>query len=232
MEPKDMFDKLAAPFPAEDIEWRAGATNAEKTSGLALAYITARAVMERLDEVVGQANWKDEYRAGPDGGVVCKLSIRMPVPGHLDGEWVAKEDAAENTDYEEVKGGISSAFKRAGVKWGIGRYLYKLDSKWLPCVARGKIVVFTPTPTLPSWALPKRAVEEKEEEVSAPAEYTRTSKGLASYALATFGMDGHKVGQVLSTNNIHAFAPENWDIYTELLAKEDAAAKVRNGYAV
>ena len=35
---------------------------------------------------------------------------------------------ADNTVIERVKGGLSNAMKRAGVQWGIGRYLYKLPT--------------------------------------------------------------------------------------------------------
>ena len=39
----DILAKLAAPFPPERISWRVGPTNKEKTKGIALAYIDARA---------------------------------------------------------------------------------------------------------------------------------------------------------------------------------------------
>ena len=146
--PKDLFTRLATPFHPNDIEWRAGATNADKTKALALAYITSRAVMDRLDEVVGPENWRDEYKPGPDGGVICGLSLR------IDGEWITKWDGADNTEFEAIKGGLSDAFKRAGYKWGIGRYLYRLDSVWVPCELHGKTIVLKSTPPLPDWALP------------------------------------------------------------------------------
>ncbi len=145
---RNIFSELSKPFEQSDIEWRAGATNQDKTRALALAYITSRAVMDRLDEVVGPENWRDEYQPGPDGGLICGLSLR------LDEEWVTKWDGAENTLIEEVKGGLSGAYKRAAVKWGIGRYLYKLDTVWVPCEMTGKSVVLKLTPPLPSWALP------------------------------------------------------------------------------
>lgn len=40
-------------------------------------------------------------------------------------------DGAENTDIEPVKGGLSDAYKRAAVKWGIGRYLYDMEAAWV-----------------------------------------------------------------------------------------------------
>lgn len=145
---KDLFARLAEPFNPQDLEWRAGATNSDKTKALALAYITSRAVMDRLDDVVGPQNWRDEYASGPDGGVICGLTLR------IDGEWITKWDGAENTEFEAIKGGLSDAFKRAGYKWGIGRYLYKLDNVWVPCEQHGKTIVLKSTPPLPAWALP------------------------------------------------------------------------------
>lgn len=59
---------------------------------------------------------------------LCELSIYFE-ERH---EWVSKVDGAENTDIETVKGGISDSFKRAAVQWGIGRYLYKVGSLWVP----------------------------------------------------------------------------------------------------
>lgn len=137
-----MLDKLRAPLPDSDIKWRPGATNADKSKALALPYFDARAVMDRLDEAVGPANWQDSYRSGADGGVICRLELR------IDGEWIAKEDGAENTDIEAVKGGISEALRRAAVKWGIGRYLYDAPPIWWPCEPAGKSVRLKGTPSL------------------------------------------------------------------------------------
>ena len=146
--PNPLFEALAQPFPISEIEFRAGATNQEKTKALALAYITSRAGMARLDAVMGPGNWKDEYTAGPAGGVLCSLSLR------IDGEWITKQDGADNTNFEAVKGGFSDAFKRACVKWGIGRYLYYLEGTWVKCQERGKTIVLAEDPRMPAWALP------------------------------------------------------------------------------
>jgi hypothetical protein len=125
---------LAKPFPVDAVSWRVGSTNAAKTSGMALAYIDARDVMDRLDEVCGPENWRDEYTE-LSGFVLCKLWIRV------GGEWVWKCDGAGKTDVEGEKGMVSDAFKRAAVKWGIGRYLYSLDSPWVDIEARGRSYV-------------------------------------------------------------------------------------------
>jgi hypothetical protein len=44
-----------------------------------------------------------------------------------------RQTAAGDSDVEEEKGAISDAFKRAAVKWGIGRYLYDMPTPWVPC---------------------------------------------------------------------------------------------------
>lgn len=127
----DIFDRLAAPFDPSEIDWRVGSTNADKTKGMALAYIDARAVMDRLDMVVGPAGWQCRYAMG-EGKTVCELSVKC------GNEWVTKSDGAGNTDFEAEKGALSDAFKRAAVRWGIGRYLYNLASPWVPIEAKGK----------------------------------------------------------------------------------------------
>lgn len=116
---------LAEPFDESDVEFRAGAATDDRTRAMALAYITARAVMDRLDKTCGPENWRDQYDEGPGGGVLCGMSIK------INNEWITKWDGAENTQFEGVKGGLSSSFKRAAVKWGIGRYLYDLPSPWV-----------------------------------------------------------------------------------------------------
>src|SRR5262245_44278412 len=106
-----------APFEANEVRKRKGG------GGIDLHYITARTAMNRLDQVAGPENWEDEYRGTKDG-LVCRLSITLP-----DGRVITKEDGggfADMADEDDAeKSGYSSAFKRAAVKFGIGRYLYK-----------------------------------------------------------------------------------------------------------
>lgn len=158
-----LHDQLSRPFEPHEIEWRVGQVAKSKERATLLAYLTARAVMDRLDEVVGPENWQDTYRQGPDGGVLCALSIRC------GDAWVTKEDGGENTQIEAVKGGLSDSFKRAAVKWGIGRYLYKLDSSYheihkgwakgddINVAERGAgHLGHIKRPKLPAWAMPPK----------------------------------------------------------------------------
>lgn len=146
---KEIQEALSAPFEEKEISWRAGSTNGEKTRAMALAYIDARNVMDRLDAIIGPGSWSDDYRVLPDGKhVECALTIFG----------VTKVDVGEPSgggQADEIKGAYSDAFKRAAVKWGIGRYLYALDSPWVACRQVGRSVILTETPRLPAWALPK-----------------------------------------------------------------------------
>ena len=118
---------LAAPFPKSAIHWRAQSLTKDATKALALAYLDARDVQDRLDAVCGAENWQCEYSETATGRVICRIGIRF------GDEWVWKSDGAGSTAVEGEKGGISDAFKRAAVPWGIGRYLYRVKAPWVPC---------------------------------------------------------------------------------------------------
>ena len=137
---------LSAPFATSDVEWKPGATTRDKTKGLAMAYLTSRAVQDRLDAVCGPADWRNEYRPGPDGGVICGISVYVDRGDGSAPEWVTKWDGADNTDVEAVKGGLSGSMKRAAVMWGIGRTLYGLPAQWVRLDERGR---FAEPPRLP-----------------------------------------------------------------------------------
>lgn len=142
----DIFKLLSEPFNINTIKWRVGATSKDKSKGIALAYVDARIVMVRLDDVMGAENWQDRYVETASGRIMCELSIR------INGEWITKTDGAGDTGTEGEKGAISDAFKRAAVKFGIGRYLYALPNTW---VAIDQYRKLSTTPKLPDWAMPK-----------------------------------------------------------------------------
>ncbi len=162
----DIARKLQEPFHASEIEWRVGPTNAEKTQGIALAYVTNRAIQNRLDELFGPFGWKNEYQPWKADAQLCGISILE------EDVWVTKWDGAEDSDMESVKGGLSDAMKRAAYQWGIGRYLYKLPAQWMPIKKQGKSYVLAKTPALPKWALPggQQPAENEPEEETAPEE--------------------------------------------------------------
>ena len=100
----DIWKQLKEPFEPALIHWRIGATSGDKKSGIALAYIDARDVMKRLDDVVGTVNWQCRY---PFAGC-CEIGIR-----ESGDTWIWKSNGAGETDVEGEKGQYSDAFKRA-----------------------------------------------------------------------------------------------------------------------
>lgn len=167
MDSKNLI-KLKDKFDPKDLEWRvqsSGKKNGEYWA-LILAYIDARAVQDRLDEVCGGGSWQTEYQQ-IQGGIICKLSI------NVDGQWITKADVSQETDIEAIKGGFSKSLVRAASAWGTGRYLYDLETTWALIVDKGtqgsksaktkegEWFNWVP-PKLPLWAMPDRPVESKD----------------------------------------------------------------------
>jgi len=129
---------LAEAIPREHI--RKLEKTSKKTGKTAyIDYITARVVMNRLDKVLAPPNWYDTYQVLPDGSVMCTLFLRV------NGEWIGKADVGTESDIEGEKGAFSVALKRAAVKWGIGRELYR----------EGTAFDDDPTPPRPAAAAPR-----------------------------------------------------------------------------
>ena len=103
---------LKRPFPINKLRWRKGGGANE------LVYITARDVMDRLDDVFGVEGWSDDYEWLVDR-LMCKISCKLNGTG-----WVTKSDGAEDSNIEAIKGAYSDSFKRAAVKWGIATVSY------------------------------------------------------------------------------------------------------------
>lgn len=149
MAENDIMKKLGKPFPASDISWRMQYVDKEKSEGFAVPYLDARAVADRLDEVVGPYNWKDEYllwhcytekngKQSNEDKIINSQICVISVYNEERKEWIGKSDGAENTDFESVKGGLSDAFKRSAVKWNVGRYLYGFEPVWVKASKRGR----------------------------------------------------------------------------------------------
>jgi len=111
------FNKLKEQMP---FKWRVQATT--KFSANCVAYVDARQVQDKLDEVVGPMNWKNEYQI-IDGDLFCNISIWDDVKE----QWITKSDTGTESNVEKQKGQASDAFKRAAVHFGIGRFLYSME---------------------------------------------------------------------------------------------------------
>lgn len=146
-----IINQMRSPFPAADVEWRVGGKVDGKSS--VLAYITARAIAERLDElfpgdweigygdlnrgVVG-VNTKNEEVS--DTYLVCSLTV-----GGL-----RRANVGTASNMEHAKGAYSDAFKRAATMFGIGAYLYDFPQVILgasgysvPVAARPELLLLT-----------------------------------------------------------------------------------------
>lgn len=138
---KAIREELARPFAPEDLEWRIQVTSKDKTSGLAIPYVTNRAIQDRLDEVVGPENWYNDYKPwhgnGKKDAQICGISIYFEGKG-----FITKWDGAEDSDIEPIKGGLSDSMKRSAVQWGIGRVLYKMTKPlWVSVEQKGNSCV-------------------------------------------------------------------------------------------
>jgi hypothetical protein len=118
---------LAAPFPDGEVKFKPQTVKGNQC--LAVAYVTARAVMDRLDAVMGVGGWQDSYEPLAAGCVLCRLSLKFA------DEWVTREDVGGQSEQpdeaDRLKAAYSDALKRAAVKFGIGRYLHRRQPQWV-----------------------------------------------------------------------------------------------------
>ena len=72
---------------------------------------------------------------------VTTLTVGSSTNGHtfittINGKAITHEDVGSESkqpnEGDRNKAAVSDAFKRAAVKFGVGRYLYRLGMKWVP----------------------------------------------------------------------------------------------------
>ena len=123
---KTVTAALAEPFAQGEVKFKPQSVKGNRA--LAMAYVDARVVQDRLDQVLGVENWQDEYETLADGSVICKLTCR------LGDRWITKMDVGGPSEQpdggDRLKAAVSDALKRAAVKFGVGRYLYRLPAQW------------------------------------------------------------------------------------------------------
>lgn len=120
---KEILVKLSEEMP---YRWRVGQVTKDKKKCSVLAYVDARDVMDKLDQVLGPDNWTKEYKV--IGEVLyCGIGVRFTEGGDFIWKW----DVGSESNIEKEKGEASDAFKRAAVNFGVGRFLYALDSPYI-----------------------------------------------------------------------------------------------------
>lgn len=105
-------------------KWRVQSFSKYNPSATCVAYIDARDAATLLDEVVGADNWQVKYKE-VGGMLFAGVGIKV------EDEWIWKWDTGSESQVEKEKGHVSDAFKRACVQWGIGRFLYSMDMKYV-----------------------------------------------------------------------------------------------------
>ena len=156
----EVFAELTKPFGADELEVRVGATtgtDADK-KGLVIPYTDANSIRNRLDRVVGAANWSftpSQWRVDPPtmltrtdpqtGAVEEKVDgQRVVVWGSLKVFGVERIDCGEGYQEDEAfKSAVTDAFKRAATAFGFGRELYNLPRPlWCKVKSAGRGWVF------------------------------------------------------------------------------------------
>lgn len=105
-------------------KWRVQSHSRNSATATCVAYIDARDVMNILDEVVGAENWQSDFKE-IKGNLYGGLGLR------INGEWIWKWDCGTESRTDGEKGESSDAFKRAAVKWGVGRFLYDIPIQFV-----------------------------------------------------------------------------------------------------
>lgn len=108
-------------------KWRVQSFSKNSEKATCVAYVDARDVMNLLDEGVGAENWQSDFKE-IKGNLYAGIGIRF---NNDSMEWVWKWDCGTESNTEKEKGEASDAFKRASVKWGIGRFLYDLPMQYI-----------------------------------------------------------------------------------------------------
>jgi len=111
---------LAAPFDEKDLKHRPG------RAGMTFTYADARAVAQRLDDVLGIEGWQFEVKvADPIRGVVHGSLVIV-----IEGKSTIKQDFGypnSTQDDEPLKSAASDALRRCAAQVGVGRSLYSPD---------------------------------------------------------------------------------------------------------
>ncbi len=160
---------LAEPFEPADVDYRPQGKPSSRNGkdyARCLAYVDARAVATRLDDVVGIDGWQFNWEpVASAGGKVTAAKGTLAIHG------ISKSDVGDGDATETTKASVSDALKRCAVLWGLGRYLYGMPAEWAEVDVRdGKIAgLATGEITRLRAKLPRRGHASAPDLASAPA---------------------------------------------------------------
>jgi hypothetical protein len=141
-----ILTELRRPFPESRVNFKVQSTKKDHTAALIVAYVDARDVIERLNDVCAE-QWSDSAELISLDGKI--LGVQTTISIRTEDRVITRQDVGIGDDIESLQTNIgikihwSDSFKRAGVKFGIATSLYDLPQVWLNAdklyVSDGKI---------------------------------------------------------------------------------------------
>jgi len=219
--------ELCAPFKFKELEIKPQSFSKPSgdrgPSALAAPYFDARAVMARLNEVLGPEEWAAQYEhfviqtsKGLRSAFRCDISV-IRDPASASGFLVTRSGWAEVTDVEPAKGAESASLKRAYSALG-NQWLYDIKLGWKACTTRGSgdAVKFS------GWTEDAmRAMQSDYEAAIAKLEATASRRALTSLGLWEAAREASKG---LSLKDSEVFLA---DLYYECVKSADEISAVR-----
>ena len=135
---KDIAAALLAPFEEKDLKHRPG------RAGMTFTYADARAVAQRLDDVLGIEGWQFEVKVADGARNVVHGSLAVVIVGKTT---IRQDFGYPNSaqDDEPLKSAASDALRRCAAQLGVGRSLYSPE-KGVP-VPLGRVAPRSVAPT-------------------------------------------------------------------------------------
>lgn len=177
----ELYEQLASPFPLESLYWRAGAVSRDKKRAQALPYAEPRVYEDRLNELC-PGSWEVTFKPWGENRIICELALHG-VTRSSTGE--------ENDGFAPGTAAEAQAFKRACVKFGLGRYLYDIPISWVPYDAERRSL--SEVPKLPAKFLPKAALKASVAKPS-PIQQVPTPPLLTPERAAAMGRELNRLG--------------------------------------
>jgi hypothetical protein len=115
---QEIQKKLKAIIP---FKWRVQSFSKFKAQATCVSYIDSRDVQDILDS---SCSWSDRYYSEA-GLLFCEITI------YADGREYKRTDTGSESNVDKQKGHSSDAFKRAAVKFGVGRFLYSQKMQYV-----------------------------------------------------------------------------------------------------
>lgn len=112
--------KLSRDFPDSALRVRVQQLSKDKTRALLIVYVSHPDVQARLDEI--DPAWSCHAIEQREIGETVYVRMRLTVKG------ISRENVGEG---DQPKAAFSDALKRCAMNFGVGRYLYDWEKKWV-----------------------------------------------------------------------------------------------------